>query len=131
MRVVLDTNVIISGLLFDGVPEQVILSILGREHELVLSPFIIEETTKILSDKFNVKPDTISLLEQLLSQAEMQYFQTFLDTLGDKPDNRILETAIKGKADFIVTGDRPLLELRSYKIVRIVKPADFLRGNVN
>ncbi len=127
MRVVFDTNVIISAALFDAIPEQAVLSILGREHHLVLSPFIVEETRRILVNKFHVDPEEVSLFLQLLSQAEMQYFQPFLNILRDKPDNRVLETALKGKADFIITGDRSLLGLGVYQGVQIVKPADFLR----
>jgi putative PIN family toxin of toxin-antitoxin system len=118
--------VIISALLFDGVPEQVVLSLLGGGGTIVLSPFIIEETNRILKHKFKVEPAHIALLQQLLEQSEMQYFQPYLHVLGDEPDNRILETAEVGKADYIITGDKLLLTQASYQGIQILKPANFL-----
>lgn len=125
-RVVLDTNVIISALLFDGLPEQVVLRVLAGANTSVTSPYIIEETSRILRTKFSVAPKTLSMLEQLLSVSEIQYFQPFLNVLSDEPDNRILETAIQGNADFLVTGDKLLIELGQYESIVIIKPADFL-----
>lgn len=128
MRIVLDTNVIISALLFDGVPEKVVIRSIGGENTLVISPYIIEETSRILQSKFKIPKTRLILVERFLSQADVQYFQPFLRILTDEPDNRIIETAVCGKADVIVTGDRLLLELEEYKGIRIVKPADFLQS---
>lgn len=125
MRAVLDTNVIISALLFGGAPERVLLALLGGRGNIVLSPYIIEETSRILKSKFKVEPVHISLLQRLLEQSEMQYFQPFLHVLAGEPDNRILETAVSGRADYIVTGDKLLLAQKSYENVQIVQPADF------
>lgn len=126
-RVVMDINVIISALLFDGIPEQAVLHVLTGYNTSVLSPFIIEETGRILQTKFNASNVNIRLLQQLLTASDMQYFQPFLHIIMDEPDNRILETAICGNADFIVTGDKLLLDLKTYKDIDIIKPADFLK----
>lgn len=126
MRVVLDTNVIISALLFDGVPERVLLSLLGGSGTIVSSPFIIEETSRILKAKFKVNPLHISLLQQLLEESEVQYFQPYLHILSDEPDNRILETAEEGNVEYIVTGDKLLLDQHTYQSMKIITPADFL-----
>ncbi|MBW3569249.1 putative toxin-antitoxin system toxin component, PIN family [Candidatus Parcubacteria bacterium] len=124
-RAVLDTNVIISALLFGGLPEKVVVQVLAGDHISVTSPFIIEETSRILRDKFNVAPGTLKMLEQLLSISEIQYFQPFLTVIEDDPDNRVLETAVHGKADYTVTGDKLLLELKCYGSIKIISPADF------
>ncbi len=129
-RIVFDTNVIISALLFDGVPEVAILNTLAGGHTGITSPFIIEETSRILHTKFNIAPTKLSLLQQLLASMEVYYFQPFLDVLGDNPDNRILETAIQGKADSIITGDKLLLELEHYESIAIVTPATFLANDL-
>ena len=126
MRVVLDTNVLISALLFDGSPEKVVLSTLNGLEELVLSAYIVAETTRILEDKFGVEPSSLELLQQLLSEAELVYFQPFLHTIEDEPDNRVLETAVKGKASYLVTGDKLLLQLQHYKDIKIVSVKEFL-----
>jgi len=120
MRLVLDTNVIISALLFDGLPEKLLLSTLGGLHELVLSSYIIAETSRILEDKFEVQPTNIKLLQQLLYEGQIVYFEPFLDVVADEPDNRILETAVKGNADYLVTGDKLLLQLKEYQSLKII-----------
>jgi len=124
MRLVLDTNVIISALLFDGLPEQLLLSTLGGLHELVLSSYIIAETTRILEDRFEVKPANIKLLQQLLNEGDIIYFQPFLNVVADEPDNRILETGVKGNADYLVTGDKLLLKLKEYAGIKIISVRD-------
>lgn len=124
MRLVLDTNVIISALLFDGLPEQLLLSTLGGLHELVLSPYIIAETTRILEDRFKVQPTNLKLLQQLLGEAEIVYFQPFLNVVADEPDNRILETSIEGNANYLVTGDKLLLQLKEYRGIKIISVRD-------
>lgn len=120
MRLVLDTNVIISALLFDGLPEKLLLSTLGGLHELVLSSYIIAETTRILEDRFKAQPANVKLLQQLLNEGEIVYFEPFLNIVNDEPDNRIFETAIKGNANYLVTGDKLLLELKEYKNIKII-----------
>lgn len=125
-RIVLDTNVIISALLFDGVPEKAVLEVLAGRASGVTSPFIIEETSRILQTKFGLRPAELDRLQTLLGIQDIQYFQPFLSTVDDEPDNRILETAIHGRAECIVTGDKLLLELGSYEKVTIVTPATFL-----
>jgi len=124
MRLVLDTNVIISALLFDGLPETLLLSTMGGLHELVLSSYIIAETTRILEDKFKVQPTNVKLLQQLLNGGEIVYFQPFLNIVADEPDNRILETSAKGNADYLVTGDKILLKLKEYKGIKIISVRD-------
>ena len=126
LRLVLDTNVIVSALLFDGIPEKVVLETLIGKAKSITSPFIIEEVSRILGTKFGTKSEDIQRLQKLLATSEIQYFQPFLTVVKDDPDNRILETAIRGKADCIITGDKLLLKLGSYRGIKIVKPADFL-----
>lgn len=126
MRLVLDTNVIISALLFDGLPEQLLLKSLSGPHQLILSPYIITETSRILETKFGVKPGDLLLLQQFLNESELVYFDPFLNVISDEPDNRILETAVIGKADYLVTGDKLLLALQSYQDLQIIKVSEWL-----
>jgi putative PIN family toxin of toxin-antitoxin system len=119
MRLVLDTNVIISALLFDGRPEQMLLKSFGGMHQLILSPYIVTETSRILETKFGTQADDLLLLQQFLSESELVYFDPFLNVVADEPDNRILETAVVGKTDYLVTGDKLLLSLKSYQDIRI------------
>ena len=102
------------------------LSTLNGLEELVLSSYIVAETTRILEDKFGVEPSSLELLQQLLIEAELVYFQPFLHIIEDEPDNRVLETAVKGKANYLVTGDKLLLKLKHYKNIEIVSVTEFL-----
>ena len=120
MRLVLDTNVIISALVFDGLPEKLLISTLSGAHELVLSQYIIGETTRILESRFEVHPTNLNLLQQLLHESEVVYFEPFLHVITDEPDNRILETAIKGGATYLVTGDKLILSLGQYDGIKII-----------
>lgn len=124
-RIVLDTNVIISALLFGGKPSKIMLQVLMGRFEVVTSPPIIEETSHVLADKFGIEQSTLKLLQEFLSSTEVVYFKPFLHILDDEPDNRILETAIRGRAKYIVTGDKQLLALKKYKNIQILSTAEF------
>lgn len=125
MRVVVDTNVLISALLFDGNPEKLIVAALAGSGQLVLSPYIIIETTRILETKFAVRHENLELLQQLLTEAEQVYFEPFLNIVTDEPDNRILETAVKGRSNYLVTGDKLLLALKQYEGIKIVSVKEY------
>lgn len=126
MRVVLDTNVIISALLFDGMPEHLVISTLLGPNQLILSPYIITEVTRILESKFSVQTKNLELLQQILGESELIYFQPFLHIVSDEPDNRILETALKGGAHYIVTGDKLLLGLQRYENIQVISVKKYL-----
>jgi len=127
MRVVIDTNVLISGLMFDGLPERVVKLAVGKDNELVISPYIISETSSNLRKKFDVKAELIQLFQATMNACQVVYFDPYIHVITDEPDNRVLETAIEGKAEFIITGDKLLLELGNYEGVKIVTPAKFLK----
>ncbi len=134
MEVVLDTNVIVSAAINpDGSPARVVGAWQNREFELVVSQALYLEIEDALSrprlTKFIVW--TFEFKEEFLH--ELQDIATWvtpaqsLDVLTTDPDdNRVLEAALEGSAEFIVTGDRHLLELREYEGTRIVTPIDFL-----
>ena len=126
MRVVLDANVIISALLFGGTPEHLVISTLLGPNQLVLSPYIITEVTRILESKFSVHPKNLELLQQILGESELVYFQPFLHLVSDEPDNRIIETALKGGAHYIVTGDKLLLEIERYENIQVISIKKYL-----
>ncbi len=130
MRVVLDTNVLISALAFPGSkPDQILDRVRRHELQLIVSPFILEEMRRILVRKFGLAPATATgLMRTLTSLAEVVHPVKRLHLVTAKEDdNRILECAIAGEANMLVTGDRThLLPLQSVSSVRIVSPADFL-----
>lgn len=120
MRIVVDTNIFISAIFFNKLPETLIKHLLLSEHKIISSPYIITEINKVARQKFNAKPPTLRLLGETLKNCEIVYFEPFLNVLEDTDDNRILETAVIGQAQFVVTGDKPLLALKSYKSIQVI-----------
>jgi putative PIN family toxin of toxin-antitoxin system len=121
--VVFDSNVYISALLFDGPPRQVLE--LARKHEVVLisSNAIINETAGKLRDKFSWPEHKIqNFVRQTSKLAELYNSIVKLTVVADEADNRILECAIAGKANIIISGDNHLLKLKVYENITIKKP---------
>lgn len=126
-RVVLDTNIYISAL-FGGNPEEVYLAALQGRFRIVTSPAILTELARTLREKFSIpEPEITGYIRQIGQYAEVVRPLKRLRVLEDYPDNRILECALAGKANVIVSGDRHLLDLREYEGVPILRPAEFLR----
>lgn len=129
MRVVLDTNVIFSGLNFPG-NERMVLDLARRARfELYLSLFILGEVAEVLERKFNWSDDRSSMaLEALHRTAVLIEPRRHLDVIKpEHADNRMLECALEASADYLVTGDRRhLLPLKKYRGTRIVNAPQFL-----
>ena len=129
MRVVLDTNVIVSGLNFPGNERLVLdLAIRGR-FELYLSPFILQEVAGVLVRKFGWAEERSSQALRALRDAATVIEPRRLPEViqGDRVDNRILECAVEAFADYLVTGDRRhLLPLQEHRGVRILNAPRFL-----
>lgn len=130
LRVVLDTNVIVSALHFQkGTLSAVWELLLEGEYRLVLSPSIVEETAGILRGRFLWREEeTRNVLKILVRKADVVRVDTILEVVPDDPDdNHVLACALAGKADLVVSGDRHLLRLKEYEGIPIVRPMDFLR----
>jgi len=130
LRSVLDTNVYISVFLYPQRPIFQILHLAGTsQYRLLTSPAIIQELGRVMREHFGVEEkERVRRLKQLAAIAEIIIPQIILDVIKeDPPDNRILECAVAGHADLIVSGNRHLLRLKSYQSIPIVRPIDFLR----
>ncbi len=128
MRIVFDTNIFISALVFPGgrADEALGRVLEGRAH-LILSKAIINELLEVLSRKFERDKEALSRVAVFLSEiGEMVHPHRKLSVLEDEPDNRILECAISGKAELIVTGDRAMLNLVKYDEIIIVSLKEYL-----
>ena len=126
-KVVLDTNLLISALIFGGKPEQVYSLVLERQIMGVTSSILVAELTEILTKKFNFELIRIRQLERIIKKHfKIVNPRQILDILNDKDDNRVLEAAVEGRCNYIVTGDKELLELKKYKSIKIISSKDFL-----
>jgi hypothetical protein len=128
-KVVLDTNIFISAIVFGGKPRNILEYIIQDRIKLFISEEILDEISGILSGgKFRYPPQIVhTIVTQLESISEMVYPKVKIKEIKDDPDdNKFLECAVTGNADFIISGDAHLLKLGTYKGIRIISPAEFL-----
>jgi hypothetical protein len=129
-KVVIDTNVFVSGLNFKGKPRRVLDLIWEGEIEVYISSFIFKELEDTLKEDFDwskkeVK-DTIERIKTKTIQVQPEVKISVIK--GKDDDNRILECAVEGSVQCIVSGDEHhILPLKEYKGVKILSPAEFLR----
>lgn len=128
LRVTADSNVYISALHFGGPPDDFLnLARTGSIH-LTISGEIIDEVTRVLRVKFQWSPEAVALFRERVADFTEKVIpaQTLNVIREDPPDNRILECAVEGKSECIVTRDNDLLRLGSYAGMQIIKVAEFL-----
>ncbi len=127
-RVTLDTNVYISAILFGGKAESI--RNLSREGKIgvIVSEAILAEIGDVLSRKFHWSNRRIAITIDEIREFSTLVFprEAIAKILEDDADNRILECAVEGNAQYIVSGDRHLLKLAEYQGIKILAPAAFL-----
>lgn len=128
MRVVLDTNVLVSAVAFGGPPGEVVALAAARQMQLVLSPPLITELRRVLREKFEFSDDALYLTETLLRRAGIVVSpkRALAIVAEDPDDNRVLEAAVEGEVDVIVSGDRHLLALTVFQDIPIMSPRQLL-----
>lgn len=129
MRVVADTNVLVSAIFWEGNESKIVELVEEGELELITSVQILDELKKVLSyDKFELKDGKVNEhVEYYLFLAELVSPDEDVDAIRDDPsDNKFLECAMEGKADYIVSGDRHLLDLEEYTGIEIVSARELL-----
>lgn len=125
--VLLDTNIIVSALLFGGKPRTVFHLVLRKEIDAVISRQLIAELLGVLAEKFHFPQKILVLLERkILKRFRIVLPLTRIDLLKN-PDDRVLEAALEGRCAYIVTGDKELLALQSFQGIVIVTAEQFLR----
>ncbi len=130
MKVVFDTNVLVSALVFPGARADAALRRIAQEQDvLLISAPILDELLGVLARKFARDGEELARIAIFLSDLAVTVRpRTRLRVVADDPDNRILECAVAGRADAIVTGDRTLLALGTYRRVRLLTLAGYLEG---
>ena len=132
LRVVADTNVLVSSLLTRGRARAFLEEVLRGNLKLVISPQILDETRQVLRrEKFRkyLKEKQVEKLIWFLVQvADMVRVRTDLKVIKDDPDdNVILNTALDGKANYIVSGDKHLLVLRNFRGITVLNVGELLK----
>lgn len=127
VKVVLNTNAIISGIGFGGKPRKIIDLALDKKIQAVTSSVLLAELEDVIFKKFpKLSLDFESIREKIQKNFVLVKPKIDIDVVKDDDDNRVLEAAVEGECRFIVTGDRELLKLASYKDIKIVSPNGFI-----
>lgn len=124
IRIVADTNILISSIFWRGNPYKILIECIKGEVKILISKEILQEVEKILlrEKKFKfTKNDVLLYMKILLKNSELINPVEKLSVIKkDSADNRVLECALEGKANYIVSGDRHLLELKDFRGIQIV-----------
>lgn len=127
-RVVLDTNILVSAQVFKGKPASVVGLTQADKIKAVSSEPLLAELYDVLANKFLYPNQRLSLLDSDL-RGFLQIVQPAqtLRVVDDEPDNRVLEAAVAGGCNYIVTGDKLLLKLDTYQGIKILSADQFLK----
>ncbi len=129
MKIVLDTNVFISGVFFSGPPYQILKAWRDGKLQLIVSSEILEEYERVgvlLANQFpgvNLNP----ILELLTITTELFFPAPLTEKVcDDADDDKFIACALAGKANLIVSGDKHLLKVKNYRGIEIVSPRLFV-----
>ena len=129
MKVVVDTNVLISGVFFGGAPARVLEAWRDRKIELVASPEILEEYRRV-GEKLEQQFDGLSLgpfLALLVTHAKIVELSPLERQVSRDPDDdTFIACAVAGKCRYIISGDKDLLDLGTFRKIKIVAPREFV-----
>lgn len=126
-KVTLDTNILISAIGFGGKPREILRLVLDKQIKAVTSPILLAELEDVIGKKF---PNLAHSFERTNRRIKKNFNivkpKITLHILKDEPDNRVLEAAVEGKCDYIVTGDIELLKLKKFNNMKILSANVFL-----
>ena len=131
MRIVLDTNVLVSELIKKGKPRTLLFAII-RRHELILSKEVLEEFAETVAEpklrKYVSEQDVARFLRDIANAAKIVRVRSNFKVVEEDPDDDVvLRTCHDGKARYVVSGDRHLLALRKFGRIRIVSVNEMLK----
>ena len=127
MKIVVDTNVVISGIFFGGNPRMIIEAAVSGRVDAYATAEIIQEYAEIveyLVEKKQGKLDS-SILSKLFMSLTVIESETVIEICRDVDDNKFIECAVDAKALYIVSGDRDLLDVQKYDGIQIITAKDF------
>ena len=129
MRIVCDTNVLVSAIVYGGRPREVLETLITGRTLGFLSPALAQEVREVLRrPKFGLaEPQVDRICTALRDLLHLVYPQEGASVIKEDPnDNAVLACAFEAGADCIVTGDHHLLDLGRYQDIEIVRPSEFL-----
>jgi putative PIN family toxin of toxin-antitoxin system len=135
MRVVVDTNVLMSGIFFAGVPGRILDAWAGGRLELVLSPEILEEYRRVGADLALRYPERAAALVPVLTLIAMN--ATLVDAppltapvSADRDDDKFLAAAVAADASIVVSGDQDLRDVDEWRGIKVLTPRGFVERHL-
>ena len=122
MRILLDTNTIVSGLLYPGKPRKLINLVIDGKADLVSSIKMIDELKEVLSrKKFGLdKEDQTAMVDFVIRLSHITVLKSRFKIVKDPDDDMVVNTAHDGRVSYIVSGDHHLLDLKEFSGIKIV-----------
>lgn len=127
-KIVLDTNCLFSAFLSPNYSREIIIFARKRKIILITTKILNADLSEVFHKKISINQLKVNrFLNKILATSQLVYpTKTILAIKRDPDDNRVLEAAIEGNCSYIVTRDKDLLELKTYKNIKIMNPKRFL-----
>ncbi len=130
LKVVLDTNILVSSIFWSGASYKILGLITKGRIESYTSKVILNELKQVLKSKIKYHlPE--AKIQEILELTKLHSFlvnpKLKVNIVNDSKDNKFIECAIEAKANYIISGDRHLLDIKKYKNIQIVTPSEFLK----
>jgi len=129
LRVVLDTNVLVSSIICDGNPRKLLMKGVKRVYDIIVSQEILDELQDVLSrPQFKMtKKEIDKVIKNLIASSIMITVESnFTVVKNDPDDDNIINTAYDSNAKYIVSGDKHLLNLKKFKNIKIISVSKML-----
>ena len=127
MRIVVDTNVLISGIFFGGFPRRILISIIHKELTACATTEIINEYEEIVEEMIGRKQGHLNrtILAPLIQIMEIIEPVSHIEVCRDRDDDKFLECEKDSHALYVVSGDKDLLVIEKYENIQIITAKDF------
>lgn len=129
MKIVLDTNVLVSGIFFKGPPYQILKELEQNRFQLIVTHEILTEYETVINELQKEYPilNIDSIWEKIILRCEVSFSVVLKETICiDPDDDKFFACAIASKSNIIVSGDKHLLTKSGYKNIIVLKPKEFL-----
>lgn len=129
VKVVLDTNILVSSIFWSGASYKIVKLITKRKRESYTSIAILNELRRVLKSKvkYNLPEAKVQeIIELIRMHSVLAYPKKKISIAKDPKGNKFIECALEANADYLISGDKHLLILKKYKKIRIVTPGKFL-----
>jgi putative PIN family toxin of toxin-antitoxin system len=128
LKALFDTNVLLAAFLTEGVCAKLLTRARKQQFNLITCPFILHEFERILTKKFSAtkqeKENALALITEA-AQNIVHPSETPTGACRDKDDDNVLACALEADADYLVTGDKDLLQMKAFRGILIITPRGF------